>query len=548
LIKLQELHLCHQPNQLIKHRQLKKLNEPEVSPMGKWMDGYLAKLAADRRENLDAGGKERVELQHKLGKLTARERIELLADPGTFEELGSQVREFRDGMPGEAKPSPSDGVVMGLARVNDRPVMVYSMDYTVMSGSIGDQGVWKIAELVEMAGQEQMPVIGIFDTAGSRIGFKGGYVGLNGMGRLIRNYCLYSGVIPQIALILGPCTGPIAQVPVLSDFLIINQQTGFLWWGGEVESDDAGSAEFHMEKSGQCDLIAESDEQAIDLVKQLLPFIPRNCWEKPAAVETTDDPERAEEALLDVMPDDPKFTYDIHEIIDLIVDNGEFFELKEDFAPNMVTGFARFDGIVAGIAASNPDELSGIMEPDSSDKYDRFIMFLDAFNIPLLTISDTPAFPPGDKWERRGVIRHGAKNLHGYSHLTNPKITLVLRRSYGGSNIVMGCSKMGPDFIYGWPTAEFAPTGPESIVQAVFHKELAKAREDNNYDEVYDFFLNILKEHFSVMTMGKMFTTYYTVHEVIDPRETRSRIVKALRASFNKSEKVPQKRRFIKPA
>ena len=516
--------------------------------MGKWMDGYLAKLAADRRENLDAGGKERVELQHKLGKLTARERIELLADPGTFEELGSQVREFRDGMPGEAKPSPSDGVVMGLARVNDRPVMVYSMDYTVMSGSIGDQGVWKIAELVEMAGQEQMPVIGIFDTAGSRIGFKGGYVGLNGMGRLIRNYCLYSGVIPQIALILGPCTGPIAQVPVLSDFLIINQQTGFLWWGGEVESDDAGSAEFHMEKSGQCDLIAESDEQAIDLVKQLLPFIPRNCWEKPAAVEATDDPERAEEALLDVMPDDPKFTYDIHEIIDLIVDNGEFFELKEDFAPNMVTGFARFDGIVAGIAASNPDELSGIMEPDSSDKYDRFIMFLDAFNIPLLTISDTPAFPPGDKWERRGVIRHGAKNLHGYSHLTNPKITLVLRRSYGGSNIVMGCSKMGPDFIYGWPTAEFAPTGPESIVQAVFHKELAKAREDNNYDEVYDFFLNILKEHFSVMTMGKMFTTYYTVHEVIDPRETRSRIVKALRASFNKSEKVPQKRRFIKPA
>jgi acetyl-CoA carboxylase carboxyltransferase component len=540
--------LCHQPNQLIKHIQLNKQNEPEVSPMGKWMDGYLAKLAADRRENLDAGGRERVELQHKLGKLTARERIELLADPGTFEELGSQVREFRDGMPGEAKPSPSDGVIMGLASVNGRPVMVYCMDFTVMSGSIGDQGVWKIAELVEMAGREQMPVIGIFDTAGSRIGFKGGYVGLNGMGRLIRNYCLYSGVIPQIALVLGPCTGPIAQVPVLSDFLIINQQTGFLWWGGDVESDDAGSAEFHMEKSGQCDLIADSDEQAIDLVKQLLPFIPRNCWEKPAAVETTDDPERAEEALLDVMPDDPKFTYDIHEIIDLIVDNGEFFELKEDFAPNMVTGFARFDGIVAGIAASNPDELSGIMEPDSSDKYDRFIMFLDAFNIPLLTISDTPAFPPGDKWERRGVIRHGAKNLHGYSHLTNPKITLVLRRSYGGSNIVMGCSKMGPDFIYGWPTAEFAPTGPESIVQAVFHKELAKAREDDNYDEVYDFFLNILKEHFSVMTMGKMFTTYYTVHEVIDPRETRSRIVKALWASFNKLEKVPQKRRFIKPA
>ena len=334
----------------------------------------------------------------------------------------------------------------------------------------------------------------------------------------------------------------------MSDFLIFNQNTGFLWFGGQINSDDAGSADFHMEKSGQCDLLADSDDEAVKLARRLLEFTPQNCWEKPTIIESTDDPQRQEEALLDVMPDDPKFTYDIHEIIDLIVDNGEFFELKEDFAPNMVIGFARFDGITVGIAASNPDELSGIMEPNSSDKYDRFIMFLDAFNIPLINLSDTPAFPPGDKWERKGVIRHGAKNLHGYSHLTNPKVTIVLRRSYGGSNIVMGCSKMGPDFIYGWPSAEFAPTGPESIVQAVFHKELAKAKDEGNYDDVYNFFLSILKEHFSVMTMGKSFTTYYTVHEVIDPRETRSRIVKALRASLNKHEEVPEKRRFVKPA
>jgi acetyl-CoA carboxylase carboxyltransferase component len=516
--------------------------------MGQWMDGYLAKLDQNRQENLAGGGQKRIELQHSLGKLTARERIEQLVDPGTFEEMGSLVREFRMGLEGEPKPSPSDGVIMGMAEANGRSIMVYSLDFTVMSGSIGDQGVWKIAELVQMAGQQQMPIIGIFDSAGSRISFKNGYIGLNGLGRLIRNYCLYSGIIPQIALILGPCTGPLAHVPVLSDFLIFNHKTGFLWLGGAIESDDAGGAEFHMEKSGQCDLIADSDEEAVALAKQLLQFMPQNCWEKPAIVESSDDPQRQEEALLDVMPDDPKFTYDMHEIIDLIVDNGDFFEFKEDFAPNMVVGFARFDGIPAGIAASNPDELSGIMEPDSSDKYDRFIMLLDAFNIPLVTMSDTPAFPPGDKWERMGVIRHGAKNLHGYSHLTNSKVTLVLRRSYGGSNIVMGCSKMGPDFIYGWPTVEFAPTGPESIVQAVFHKELAKAKEEGNYDDVYNFYLSILKEHFSVMTMGKMFTTYYTVHEVIDPRETRSKIVKALRASFNKSEKLPEKRRFIKPA
>jgi acetyl-CoA carboxylase carboxyltransferase component len=476
--------------------------------MGEWMDGFLARLEKNRQDNLAGGGQERIDVQQSLGKLTARERIDYLTDPGTFEEIGSRVREFRVLMEGEAKPSPSDGVIMGFAKIDGRPVMVYALDFTVMSGSIGDQGVWKIAELVQMAGQEQMPIIGLIDSAGSRISFKNGYVGLHGMGRLVRNYCLYSGVIPQITLLLGPCTGPLAQIPVLSDFLIINRKTGFLWMGGEIESDDAGAADFHMEKSGQCDLIADSDEEAMDLAKQVLAFIPQNCWEKPETIESTDDPERREEALLDVMPDNPKFTYDIHDIIDLVVDNGEFFELKEDYAPNFVVGFARFDGMVAGIAAPNPDELSGIMEPNSSDKYDRFIMFLDSFNIPLITFSDTTAFPPGDKWERMGVIRHGAKNLHGYSTLTTQKVTIVLRRSYGGSNIVLGCSKMGPDFIYGWPTTEFAPTGPESIVQAVFHKELAKAEEEGKREEVYNFFLSILKEQFSVFTFSKTFTTY----------------------------------------
>jgi acetyl-CoA carboxylase carboxyltransferase component len=516
--------------------------------MGEWMDGFLTRLEKNRQENLAGGGQDRIEVQHALGKLTARERIEQLADPGTFEEIGSRVREFRLLMEGDAKPSPSDGVIVGFAKVNGRPVMVYALDFTVMSGSIGDQGAWKIAELVQMAGQEQMPIIGMIDSAGSRVSFKKGYVGLHGMGRLIRNYCLYSGIIPQITLLLGPCTGPMGKVPVLSDFLITNRKTGFLWLGGERKSEDAGCADFHMEKSGQCDLIADSDEEAIDLAKQVLAYIPQNCWEKPALIEPTDDPDRREESLLDVMPDNPKFTYDIHEIIDLVVDNGEFFELKEDFAAHMVVGFARFDGMVAGIASPNPDELSGIMEPDASDKYDRFIMFLDAFNIPLITFSDTTAFPPGDKWERMGVIRHGAKNLHGYSHLTNPKVTVVLRRSYGGSNIVLGCSKMGPDFIYGWPSTEFAPTGPESIVQAVFHKELAKAEEEGKHDEVYNFFLSILKEQFSVFNFAKLFTTYYTVHEIIDPRDTRSRIVKALHASQNKREEVPEKRRFVKPA
>lgn len=516
--------------------------------MGKWMDGYLERLQRIRAENMLGGGQQRVQLQHSLGKLTARERIEKLVDPGSFEELGSLVREPSGLFELAGKPTPGDGVVMGLARIQGRPVMVYATDFTLMSGSLGDQGVWKIAELVQMAGQQRMPLIGILDSVGSRLSFKGGSAGLYGLGRLIRNYCLYSGVIPRIVLVLGPCAGPLAQVAALSDFMIMNRKTGFMWLGGELESEDAGGADFHMGRSGLCDLVAESDEQALDLTRRLLEFLPQSCWHAPPHREPTDDPDRAEDALLDIMPDDPKFTYDIHEILELVVDHGEFFELKAGFAPNLVTGFARFDGMVAGIAANNPDELSGIMEPDSSDKYDKFLMFLDCFNIPLVTFSDTTAFPPGDKWERMGVIRHGAKNLHGYAHLTNPKVTVVLRRSYGGSNIVMGCSKMGPDFIYGWPTVEFAPTGPEIIVHAVFHKQLAEAKEKGNYEEVYNRYLGILKEMFSVLNMGRVFTSWYTVHEVIDPRETRKRIIGALRATAHKSEDLPPKRRYVKPA
>ncbi len=516
--------------------------------MGKWMNGYLDKLAILRQQNLDGGGAEPMALLQRLNKLSARERIERLVDSGSFEEIGSVVTDSRPPFDGITRPSPSDGIVMGQAMVNSRPVALYAMDFTVMSGAIGDQAAWKLADLTQMAGQMQMPMIGLIDSAGERLSFEGGDSGFNGMSQFIRNYCLYSGVIPRIALLLGPCTGLMATLAVLSDFLIINQNSGFLWLGGDHRSEGAGAAEFHMEKSGQCDIVADSDEDAIVKLKILLDYIPQSCWEEQAPTETSDDPQRREEDLLDIMPDDPKFTYDIHEIITRIVDDGQFFELKADFAAHLVTGFARFGGRVAGIVANNPDELSGILEPDASDKYDRFMMFLDAFNIPLVTLVDTTAFPPGDKWERLGVIRHGAKLLHSYAHLTCPKVTMVLRRSYGGANIVLGCSKMFPDFVYAWPTVEFAPTGPETVVHAVFHKELAKAKEAGNYDEVYHFFLSILKEQFSVMNLAKHWTTYYTVHEVIDPRDTRPRIIKAIAAAMNKREQLPAKKRSIKPA
>lgn len=515
--------------------------------MGQWMDGYLAKLEKNRQESLEAGGAERIKVQKDLGKLTARERIDQLLDPGSFDELGSLVRDTRPPLDGNLRLSTAEGVVMGHGEVEGRPVMVFSMDFTIMSGSLGDQAAWKIAELVEMAGQRRMPVIGIMDTAGERLGIKGGHTGWNGLSRLMRAYSLYSGVIPRIMLVLGPCTGAVALLPVLADFLIMNEETGFLWLGGEIRSEEAGRADFHMEKSGQVDLIAEDDADAIAKTRELLAFLPQNCWEKPARIDSGDDPERREESILDVMPDNPKFTYDIHEIIEIIVDNGEFFELQEDYATHLVIGFCRMDGEVVGIVANNPDELSGIFEIDSSDKYDRFMNFLDAFNIPLVTMVDSTAYVPGDKWERVGIIRHGAKNLHSYSHLTCRKVTIVLRRAYGGANIVMGCSRMQPDNIYGWPTAEFAPTGPDAVVQAVFHKELEKAKEAGNYQEVYDSYLNILKEHFSVMN-GREWTSYYMIQEPIDPRDTRSRIIRTLKATENKKEVLPEKKRYVKPA
>ncbi len=516
--------------------------------MGTWMDGYLERLEANRRENLSGGGQDRIDLQHSLGKLTARERIDKLVDAGSFDEIGSLVRDSRPPYDGQARPSPGEGVVMGFGKVKGRPVMLFSMDFTVMSGSLGDQAAWKLSDLVAMAGKRRLPLIGMIDSAGERLSLRDGNSGVNGLSRLLRNLSLYSGVTPRIMLLLGPCTGTTAMIPAMADFLIIQRETGFLWLGGEVESDDAGTAEVHMEKSGQCDLIAESDEDAIDQAKQLLDYLPQSCFEKPEPAPTSDDPARRAESLLDVMPNDPKFTYDIHDILDEIVDDGEFFELKEDYATHLVVGFARFGGHVVGITANNPDEMSGVFEIDSADKYDRFISFLDAFNIPLLTLVDSTAYVPGDKWERLGIIRHGAKNLLTYSHLTTQKITIVLRRAYGGTNIVMGCAQMNPDFVLGWPTGEFAPTGPETVVQAVFHKELEKAREQGKYQGLYDSMVNVVRQQMSVLNLSKHWTSYYMLQEAIDPRDTRPAVIKALEATANKHEELPEKRRYIKPA
>ena len=519
--------------------------------MGQWMDGFVGRLEAIRKACLEGGGPDRVEVQHQLGKLTARERIERLFDPGTFQQLGTLVVEQQELMtkPEEIKKkSPCDGVIIGFGKVNGRKVAAYATDFTVMSGSIGDQGSWIIADMISTAGKMRIPLIAMYDSAGIRGTFKIGRPGYDGIGRILKYHSLYSGVIPQIGLLLGPCTGIMAYAPVLCHFLIMNEKNSFLWLGGKKKSDMGGSALQHMTEAGQCDFIVKSDEEAIDKAKEILRFLPQNCWENLPTIPTDDPPDRKEEDLLDVMPDDPRFTYDVHEVIKRIVDDGYYLEVKEGYATHFVEGFCSFGGRIAGLVANNPDEMSGIFEPDSSDKYDRFMNFLDTFNIPLITLSDTTAFVPGDAWEKKGVVRHGAKLLHTYARFTAPKVTMVLRRSYGGGNIVMGAHGMTPDLIYAWPTVEFAPTGPEQVLQTIFHKELKAAKEEGNYREVHDRLLAQLVEEFSVMTCAKVWTNPYTVNEVIDPRETRPTLCKALEALEDKEERLPENRRSIKPA
>ncbi len=518
--------------------------------MGDWMNGFVSRLEKVEEENQLSGGVEKIKQQHALGKLTLRERIDLLADDGSFCEWGGLVRELKPSrISGEETPgSACDGIIMGVCRIGGREVAVYGTDFTVMAGTIGNQGAWKIADFVSWAGKMQIPLMALFDSAGERYTLKRGDVGYDGFTQAIRNHSLNSGLIPQIALVLGPCTGLLAYAASLCNFLIMNKKTGFLSLGATLDNFRAGAANMHMETSGQCDIIANNDTDAIRTAKTLLTFMPQNCWQKTTQLPCEDPVDRTEEELLDIMPEDPRHTYDVHDIIDLIVDDGEFFELKEDYALHLVIGFARLNGETVGIVANNPDELSGVLEPDSSDKYDRFMSFLDAFNIPLITMVDTSGFVPGDKWEQKGILRHGAKLLHTYTRLTIPKITLQLRRSYGGGNIVMGARGMGPDIIIAWPTAEYAPTGAETVLQAVFNKELAKAKEEGNYDEVHDALLTKLQNQFSVMTCAKFWTNLYTSHIVINPKTSRSVLIRALEQLRNKKFELPCNKRAIKPA
>jgi len=513
------------------------------------MDRLLQRLADAKAETARMGGEKEIAKQHGRGKLTARERVERLFDPGSFAELGalvrSQIQEF--GMNG--RDTPADGVITGHGTVNGRTVCLYATDFTILAGSAGESHAAKIAAVIELAGRMRVPVVGMLDSAGARL--HEGSALSRPFNRIFIAQSIYSGVIPQLQILMGPCAAGQGYSPMLSDFLIMTEKTSYMWLGGPrltqaatgEDIDDAvvGSALSNM-RCGQCDVIAQDDDAAIEAARMLLAYLPSHCNDT-APVTTCDDPaDRRDDSLLDVLPSSPRMTYDMHEILELVVDRGSFLELKSGFAPNIITGLARLGGQVVGIIANNPDEMGGVMENDCSDKYMRLMTFCDAFNVPIITFVDTPGFVVGREWEDQGILRHGAKLLYAYASATVPKISVIVRRAYGGGNVVMGSKTMGADFSYAWPTAEISIMGPESAAAVIWAGELKKAKESTEHAAALEARCNEYRERYiNIFKLAENYRFDF-VDDIIDPRDTRATLIRSLTALRNKTVTLPQRK------
>ena len=499
-----------------------------------------------RKERIEKmGGDERIKKQHDAGKLTARERIELLLDPGSFVEINPFVEKRNTDFGLDKVYLPADGVITGYGTIDGRPVAVFAQDFTVMGGSLGEMHGFKIAYLLDFAAKVGIPVIGLNDSGGARI--QEGVDALKGYGDIFYRNSIYSGVIPQITVIMGPNAGGAVYSPAIGDFIIQTKNPNAYMFitgprviktvtGEEVTPQELGGWEAHAMKSGNVHLVAEDDEDALRLVRKLISYLPLNNLEDPPRVETGDDPARLTPEITDIIPDDPTKPYDVRDVIQAIVDNGEFFEIHQYFAPNAVVGFARIDGRTVGIVANNPKFYAGCLDIDSSDKIARFVRFCDCFNIPILTLVDVPGYLPGVQQEYGGIIRHGAKVLYAYSEATVPLVTIILRKAYGGAYLAMGSKHLGADIVYAYPTAEIAVMGPEGAAEIVFRKEI-KAAEDPQkvLQEKIQEYRNKFANPYRAAARGY-------IDDVIDPKYTRVKVVSALRILETKREKLPPKK------
>ena len=481
-----------------------------------------------RKYEAGHGDAEAFARQHAKGKLTARERIGRLVDRNSFEELDLFAR-HPDGRAG-------DGVVTGMAKIAGRDVMLFSHDASVFGGSLGEVFAEKVIKAMDLAYTNRIPIIGINDSGGARI--QEGVVSLAGYAEIFWRNVEASGVIPQLSLILGPCTGGAVYSPAITDFTFMVHGVGYMFitgpevirvtTGEDVTFDSLGGAEVHNVKSGVAHFLAETEDECFAQVRRLFAYIPQSCDDKPAAVASTDDPEREAPSLATVIPDNPKEPYDIREVIGPVVDHGEFFEVQPFYAMNIVVGFAHLDGKPMGVVANQPKVMAGALDINASDKAARFVRFCDAFNIPLVTFVDVPGFLPGTAQEYGGIIRHGAKLLYAFSEATVPKLTVITRKAYGGAYCVMCSRHIRADFNVAWPTAEIAVMGPEGAVNILYRRELAAglSRREEFVAEYAERFAN----PFIAAERGY-------IDDVIEPVRTRGALVRALRIAMRKERR-----------
>ena len=505
------------------------------------MEAALRRLHEIQEKNLLGGGAEHIERQHSRGKLTARERIDLLLDPGTFTEIGSCVSTTGARMDGRRSEAPCDGGIIGTGRIDGRVVAVYASDFTVLGGSLGTQHIQKCAELITMAARWGIPMIWLLDSSGGRLGYSD--VILAGIDWYFFMISRYSGLIPQINVLMGPCIAGQAYAPTLCDFLLMSRETANLWLAGPRQARAAtseefdrsvGSADYHMVHSGTCDVVGNDDRETIAKARELVGFLPASYREKPPRKATSDDPSRLVGELARIVPDEFDLSYDMHEVIASLVDDGNYYEVKDQYARNLITCLARMGGEVVGLVANNPSEPGSILEINSCDKYYRFIQVLDAYNIPLVNLVDTPPIVPGEEQESRGLLRHFGKILDAYATATIPKISVVLRECYcdAGGMIMGGVKGMGVDLCYAWPIARFAVQASELDLRAVYGRGVE--------DDAYQGYLGRSREKVDVFDVARGYSTQI-VDEIIDPKDTRLKIIEALEVTRGKTEKLPSR-------
>lgn len=508
---------------------------------GKLYKKFLERNAAYDKQN----GQDAAKKQHSKGKLTARERIELLFDKDTFDEIDAFTRTApADSNFGKVVTAFGDGVIIGHGKIKGRTAFVYSQDFNVMGGSLGSVHAAKIAKIQDMALKMGAPIIGIIDSGGARI--QEGVSSLAGYAGIFRRNVFSSGVIPQISVIMGPAAGGAVYSPSITDFVFMTNKTSYMFVTGpnvvkevlneDVSFDDLGGAEIHMKKSGVANFVYQDEENTLRGVIKLLSYLPSNNMENPPMIEACDSCMDPEPQLLEIVPDDPNKPYDIKDLIRLIVDKETFFEYSENYAQNVVVGFGRLKGRTLGIIANQPKFLAGTLDINSSTKAARFIRFCDSFNIPILTLEDVPGFLPGIDQEHNGIIRHGAKLLYAYADATVPKVTVIIRKSYGGAYCVMNSKNLGGDFNFAWPTAEIAVMGPEGAVSILYRKELIESEDPARLKK------ELAKKYREEIANPYVADEKGYIDEVIDPAYTRRKLIYAFEALENKHVTSPSRK------